>query len=220
MQFIDSLPKCNDWYYVLGVDLGFNDATSFSIIASSFKLKEAFCVYCDKDTEMDLTDTANMIKSLKEKFPLTRIIVDGANKQGIEEMKNRLNLPEIEIAEKQGKATFLRLLKDDVVIGGIKFIKDICSMLEEEWKDLMWLSKKGVKLEIEDPRCQNHLSDATLYAWRHTYGYLGRLESIIPKTGTEEFRMYEAKKMEDQDEESINEEKNYFGTASTDELFS
>lgn len=156
MQFINELPKCNDWYYVLGVDLGFNDASSFSVIAASFKLKEAFCVYANKDTEMDLTDVANEIKRLKEKYPLTRIIVDGANKQGIEEMKNRLNLPELEIAEKQGKATFLRLLRDDVAIGGLKFLNGMCDELEKEWAALMWLSKKGVKLEVEDPRCQNH----------------------------------------------------------------
>lgn len=216
MVYVESLPRCSDWYYVLGVDLGFNDASSYSVIAASFKLKEAFVCYTYKETEQDLTDVATHIRSLKEKFPLTRIIVDGANKQGIEEMKNRLNLPEIEIAEKQGKATFLRLLKDDVTIGGIKFVKDSCNLLEDEWKALMWLSKKGEKLEIEDPRCQNHLSDATLYAWRHTYGYIGRLDSIIPDHKDPMRGEYEASKMmEDDDERSEREENGYFGGIET-----
>ena len=210
MQWIDELPKVNDWYYVLGVDLGFNDASSFSVIAASFKLKEAFCVYANKDTEMDLTDVASEIKRLKEIYPLTRIIVDGANKQGIEEMKNRLQLPELEIAEKTGKAIYLRLLRDDVTIGGIKFLRNMCGPLEEEWKSLMWLSKKGIKLEIEDPRCQNHISDALLYSWRHTYGFMGRLDSVIPVIGTLEHYTLEAKLLEEKDDERREEGENYF----------
>lgn len=156
MQFVDTLPHARDWYYVLGVDLGFNDASSYSIVAASHEVKSAFVVYSNKETEQDFTDVANEIKRLKEKYPISRLIVDGANKQGIEEMKHRMGLPEIEIAEKLGKATYLRLLKDDVITGALKFIKDSCNPLEEEWKALQWLQVRGEIKEVEDPRCQNH----------------------------------------------------------------
>jgi hypothetical protein len=212
MQYVDELPKARDWYYVLGVDLGFNDASSYSVVAASFALKEAFVVSAFKETEQDLTDVATEIKRLKTKYPITRIVVDGANKQGIEEMKNRLGLPELETAEKQGKATFLRLLKDDLTIGALKFIKGSVDALEEEWKSLMWLSKKGVNMEVEDPRCQNHVSDGTLYAWRHTYGYLGKLNSIIPTINTPEYHAYIAEKMElDDDQRKEDEEEGFDG---------
>ena len=200
MQFVDVLPHARDWYYVLGVDLGFNDASSYSIVAASHEVKAAFCIYAYKETEQDFTDVANHIKTLKEKYPLTRIIVDGANKQGIEEMKHRMGLPEIEIAEKLGKATYLRLLKDDVITGAIKFIKDSCNLLVEEWSALQWLSIKGDIKEVEDPRCQNHISDATLYAWRQTYSYMAEIPKPTYAQGTTEFYNELAEKMEEYDD--------------------
>ena len=42
-------------------------------------------------------------------------------------------------------------------------------LLRQEWDSLVW---EDANKEDEDPRCENHLSDATLYAWRYCYNYL------------------------------------------------
>ena len=208
MQWIEHLPLARDWYYVLGVDLGFNDASSYSVVAASHEVKSAFVVQSFKKTEQDFTDVANEIKLLKEKFPLTRIVVDGANKQGIEEMKHRMGLPEIEIAEKLGKAIYLRLLKDDVITGALKFIEGSCEQLELEWASLQWLQVRGEIKEVEDPRCQNHCSDSALYAWRQTYSYMAELPKPIYDYGSEEYFKELANKMEEYDERA--REKDHF----------
>lgn len=209
MQFVDSLPSANDWYYVLGVDLGFNDASSYCVVAASHQVKSAFVAYTYKETEQDFFDVANMIKEIKTKFPISRLVIDGANKQGIETMKERLNLPEAEIAEKTGKPTYLRLLKDDVITGALKFQSGKCEQLQDEWKALQWLSVKGEIRPEEDPRCQNHLSDATLYAWRETYAYMAELPLPTYKVGTPEYYQDIANKMEESDEQR-KEEDHYF----------
>jgi len=206
MQFVDVLPHARDWYYVLGVDLGFNDASSYSVVAASHSVKAAFVVYAHKETEQDFTDVASTIKEIKTKYPITNLVIDGANKQGIEEMKNRMGLPEIEIAEKLGKATYLRLLKDDVITGALKFIKDSCNSLEEEWKALQWLSIKGQITDKEDPRCQNHISDGTLYAWRKTYSYMAELPLPTYALGTPEYFQDLSNKMEEYDEQQRTED--------------
>lgn len=206
MQFLDVLPHARDWYYVLGVDLGFNDASSYTIVAASHSLKSVFGIYSNKETEQDFTDVASTIKTLKERYPLTRIIVDGANKQGIEEMKQRMNLPELEIAEKTGKAIYLRLLKDDVITGAIKFLRGTCDPLETEWKGLQWLSVKGEKKEVEDPRCQNHCSDSALYAWRQTYAYMAELAKEAYAPGTDKYYQDLSTRMEEYDESSRSED--------------
>lgn len=211
MQYVDVLPHARDWYYVLGVDLGFNDASSYSVVAASHEIKSAFVVYANKETEQDFTDVANTIKEIKIRYPIINLVIDGANKQGIEEMKNRMGLPEIEIAEKLGKATYLRLLKDDVLTGALKFLRGAADCLEEEWKSLQWLSIKGQVTDKEDPRCQNHISDGTLYAWRKTYSYMAELAPITYPHGTPEYFEQLANHMEDLDDR-YQEKEGFFDT--------
>ena len=166
-NYLEELP--NDRYgFVLGVDLGYNDATAFSVLAYSDNHDVAFVVKSYKETQMDITDVANEIRKIQRQFDIEKIIVDGANKQGVEEIKNRHGIP-LESADKKDKATFLRILRDDFIQAKVKILEGECGELITEWKSLMW---KDEYKEKEDDRCQNHLSDATLYAWRYCYHYI------------------------------------------------
>lgn len=210
MEWIDHLPidKKHDWNYTLSIDLGYNDATAYSVICYSWNLPDAFVVKTFKETEQDFTAVSNVIKDLKRKYPINNLIVDGANKQGIEEMKKRLGLPEIEIAEKLGKATYLRLLRDDVIMGKLKFIKNDNDELEREWKSLQW---KDEKKEKEDDRCQNHLSDAVLYGWRKTSALRGDSPPPKPKEHEPEYETYLEDIEDERAREEIEKESEYYG---------
>jgi hypothetical protein len=162
------LPKYDDWIFGLGVDLGFNDDSSFSLNAVSRHSPYLYTIKAFKSPGMDLTDVSNMIKKIYEDYPFTWLVIDGANKQGVEEMRNRHNLPVNPVAaEKQDKATFLRLMDDDYKQGKIKHIEGECKRLQEEQASLVWIKGSGE----EDPRCQNHLNDAQLYIWRKMRTY-------------------------------------------------
>ena len=177
-NYIDKLPS-GKWNFVLGVDLGHDDATSFSVIAYSTASPICYVVDTTKDTQMDFTDTANAIKAIQGKYPITKIIIDGANKQGVEEMRRRHHLP-LYAAEKTAKADYLRMLKDDAILGTIQLVANKCGPLVTEWSSLIW--KNDLKKD-EDPRCQNHLSDATLYAWRECRHYTFKPPTRKPKPG-------------------------------------
>lgn len=155
------LPAGN-YLYTLGVDLGFNDDSSFSIIANDPNVNKIYIVHTSKNKEMDFTDVANQIKLLQTKFQIYKTIVDGANKQGVEEIRNR-HFISLEAAEKTDKHTFLRLMADDVKQGILMLKEGEADALAMEWDSLIWDKKDLTK---EDARCNNHLSDATLYAWR------------------------------------------------------
>ena len=164
----EKLPDFNDWIFGLGVDLGFNDDSSFSLNAISRKSPYLYTIKSFKTPGMDLTDVSNTIKKIYQEYPFTWLIIDGANKQGIEEMKNRHKLPIAPVAaEKQDKATFLRLMDDDYKQGKIKHIKGECRALETEQKSLVWIKDSNE----EDPRCQNHANDSQLYIWRKMRNY-------------------------------------------------
>ncbi len=156
--------------YVLGVDLGYNDACAFSLVGYTSTSNKVTLVKSYKKEELDISATAAEIKWLKNQYPINQIEVDGANKQGVEEMRKRHGLS-MEAAEKNGKAMYLRLLRDDIITGQMVLNekKEEIEAFTLEGKSLIW---KDEDKEKEDPRCDNHAVDATLYAWRHCYNYL------------------------------------------------
>jgi hypothetical protein len=128
-------------------------------------------------------------------------------------MKKRLGLPELENAEKQGKTTYLRLLRDEVIMGKIKFLKGSTEDLETEWQSLQWKNKEK---EEEDPRCQNHLSDSTLYGWRETFALRASPEKTIPKETDPEYEVYLEEKEEQQAIDELDSEQDIYGSEETD----
>jgi len=167
-SFIAELPS-EKFMYILGVDLGSNDDTAFSIIATNHNLPTAYVVKTFKAPGMDFTDVANTIHNMRQSFDFVAMQVDGANKQGVEELRNRHNLP-LEAAQKAPgyKPILLRQLKDDLIQGRFKLCPGT-EDLQQEWSQLQW--KNEMQIE-EDPRCANHLSDATLYAWQKARHYI------------------------------------------------
>lgn len=165
----DVLPNFGDWIYGLGVDLGFNDATSFCVNAMSSKSPYLHTVRAFKASGMDFTDTANIIKKLNQEYDLSFCEIDGANKQGVQEMQRRHDLGiTLNAADKADKATFLRMMDDDYQQGKIKHMVGQCTPLETEQQSLVWLKDDPTK---EDPRCENHLNDAQLYIWKKMRTY-------------------------------------------------
>ncbi len=198
-----ALRNPNDYDYVLGVDIGFNDANAFSVIACSKKEREAIVVHVEKEAELILSQVAERIKTLQRKYNIHKIVIDGANKQGLEEIRQRFHIPMV-IAEKTGKATYLHLLRDDVVTKGVKLAEHGAGELYTEWQSLMW---KDTNKQKEDDRCQNHASDATLYAWRYCYHYLWEAPEEEDDPNTDEYmdklEEQEAMELEEQEEDDF-----------------
>lgn len=180
---IESLPQRRDYEYILGVDLGYNDASAFSVIAYHDYDKVAYVVESSKKSELDFTGVFHEISKYTVKYPFNKIKIDGANKQGVEELRRRFGLP-LEAADKTEKAIFLRLLRDDIIEGKVKVLEKTNNELLTEWKQLQW---RNAQKEQEDPRCQNHISDATLYAWRESRHYSATNEPIKKSRDSQEY---------------------------------
>lgn len=160
-------------YVGLGVDLGFNDATAFVVVGFNKNNPILHVIESQKFVGFDFTATAKHIRTLQAKYSPFKIIVDGANAQGVEEMKVRWGIP-LQAAEKTDKSNFMRLLDDD--FRQIKLLVDPGNTeLIKEADNMMWI--KGT--DKEDPRCQNHLLDALLYIWRYMYNYTQQPEVTI-----------------------------------------
>lgn len=184
-----------EWQYVLGVDLGYEDASAFTVVAFHEYDKTLYVVETFKKSHMDITDVANRIKEFKSKYQIHKVVIDNANKQAVEEIQKRHALP-LTPADKTGKSDFIEIMNSEMIQARIK-VNSRCKDLIEEWQNLVW-KEKGLKRE-ENPACDNHLADATLYAWRFCYQYLSEAApKPPPKWGTAEWHAYEVNRLEEE----------------------
>ena len=67
------------------------------------------------------------------------------------------------------KASFLKILADDVTQGRVKYFKGKCETLVDEQASLQWEDETRQR---EDQRIPNDQNDSFLYAWREARNYL------------------------------------------------
>jgi hypothetical protein len=182
VKSIPVLPS-DGWSIILGTDTGWEDDSAFTL--TQYHINDPFLYVSRfyKNKKMVFDDIQNRINfgviqrinhymNDKEWAP-HKVIIDGANKQGVESMKQRSAIP-FEYADKQDKATFIELCNSDLIQGKIKFL-DIPEMrpLWEEMSSLVWMTD-GDKIKYpkkEHPALPNHGCDSFLYAWRCGYHY-------------------------------------------------
>lgn len=140
-------------HYVLGIDLGYEDATAFSLLGYNDRGGKLYVVHTSKEKRLNLTQVASRINWYKDRYNPYKMIVDNAAKQAVEEIKQRFKLP-LEPADKAGKADFIEIMNNDFVAGNI-LISDACADLTIEYENLIWDDNSSKKQE--HPNCENHL---------------------------------------------------------------
>jgi hypothetical protein len=167
------------WTYILGVDLGYEDDTAFVLCAFHDNDKTLFVLKTFNKKHMDITDVANKIKEFRDDkdYPVSKVIIDGANKQAVEEIQHRHHIA-LEPADKTGKSDFIEIMNAELIQGKIK-IKQSLTAITQELMGLVWVTE-GDKIKFprkEHPNLPNHLCDALLYAWRFCYQWLAEPEA-------------------------------------------
>ncbi len=177
------------WTYVLGVDLGYEDDTAFVLCAFHDHDKTLFVLQTFNKKHMDITDVANRIKAFRDstEFPVSKVVIDGANKQAVEEIQARHGIA-LETADKIGKSDFIEIMNAELIQGKIK-IKDTLTNITQEMMGLVWKTT-GDKIDLprkEHPNLPNHLCDALLYAWRFCYQWLADPEKTKIVVGSRQW---------------------------------
>lgn len=161
------------WNYILGVDLGYSpDPSAFVVAAFHDHDKTLYFLETFKKTEMDITDVATKIQEYQKLYPIHKVVIDGANKQAVQEIQRRHGIA-LTTADKTGKVDFIQIMNAEMIQARIK-LSSSCQPLIEEYLGLIW-NDKGLKRE-EHPNCANHLTDAALYAWRFCYQFMAEPE--------------------------------------------
>jgi PBSX family phage terminase large subunit len=198
--------KQTSWSYVLGVDLGFEDDSAFVVCAFHENDPILYIVKTHNAKGMDLTDVSNKIKELQSEYEIAKVIVDGANKQGVEEMQRRHGVA-LTPSEKQDKVTFIELLNAELIQARIK-INQNCRNLINELMGLVWKTTGDV-IDLpkkEHPALPNHLCDALLYAWRYCYSYMAEPAVKRPVMGTKAWQQQENDNIWEKEREKLEQE--------------
>jgi PBSX family phage terminase large subunit len=171
--------------YVLGLDLGWEDATAFTITGYDSSTGLLYIIETFKRSKMTLTQVAERVKAYEKKYNLETIVVDNASKQSVEDMRARYDInftPAIKVNKKE----YIEIMNDQFILNKIKILASNEDLLEE-YSNLVWneklLSRGKYK---EHDACDNHLCDSTLYAWRYSYTYLKDIQPEPVVTPTSE----------------------------------
>lgn len=196
------------WRYVLGCDLGHTDETSFVVGAYHDYDKAMYFVKALTAAGLDVTEVANRAKALDRIYSFDAWVVDGANKQAVEEMRRRHDIP-WRPADKRGKADFIELMNAEFLTGGIRVVAKDCAPLVEEYRNLVWDMKllKTTGKREEHPNCKNHAADGGLYNWRYCYPYLAEaLPGDRPKAGSPEWLAQAQQRAQSEVDEQLEKE--------------
>jgi len=168
-NIVDSIP--NDITdYILGVDLGWDDPTAF--VVCGYNDNRLYVIETYKKSKMLLTKVADKIKELESKYgKFNKIIIDGAAKQSVEEMRARYGI-DFTSAEKLGKKDHIEMMNTELAVNRVMLLEDGTEALRAEWDGLVWDERAKLKGKYkEHPACPNHLADATLYAYWYSHTY-------------------------------------------------
>lgn len=172
---IDPHLSHHGWTYVLGVDTGWEDDSAFVLTGYHLNSPHLYVLRVYKRKKMVFEEIIRHIEGYMKDphWAPHKVIIDGANKQGVESMRQRSNIP-FEYADKRDKVTFIELLNSDLVQSKIKILNTPENRpLWEEMSSLVWVTD-GDMIKYpkkEHPALPNHLCDAFLYAWRCGWHY-------------------------------------------------
>lgn len=186
------LPDSEDWQYILGMDLGYEDDCAIVVMAYSPTHDILYHCYDWKSNHLTVTQLGEKVQSVVDLFDgnIEAMVADTGNlsKMVIESLNEQYGFF-FEAAEKREKADFIELLNSDLHSGTLKIMPD--SDLAHEWLMLQWdlgdkqkkyLARLG-KLK-EHSMCPNHVSDAALYTWRYALHHFSREKIIEPVHGS------------------------------------
>lgn len=165
-----------DTEYYVGADFGVASASAISVIAMVPGSNHLDVVYTWKQVGCTVDDLGAQFKKVIAKYNPVSIVGDagGLGKVFIHELVRNHGLP-IRNAEKSDKLTAQRLVADDLLSGYLRITVPECQDLAKEYATLA----RGDDGK-EEKKQDNHLADATLYAYRSA-----RVAIPLPKAPVE-----------------------------------
>lgn len=176
-NIISDIKTNNNFTYILGIDIGWEDACAFVVLGYTQHDKEVYIFESFKKSQMLPDAIARTIKQYESEYQPISIVADAQNKTVIQEISTRYGV-NINPSQKQNKQDWIELFNVDLTLGRIKIKQSTNIEYIKEISNLPWKEAKNGR--EEHPAFDNHLCDAGLYAFRYSYHY--RAKPVVKKT--------------------------------------
>lgn len=173
-------------HFIMGVDLGFDDADAIAILGWSESDYITYLVEERITTQQGLTALMAQIEELQKKYSCYKIVVDqgGLGKKLAESITERWGTLVV-AAEKHRKNEYIELMNDALRTGRLK--AKVGSRFEHDCKMVEWDKDKTTPdKRVISNRFHSDICEAVLYAWRESYSFTHTPEVPKPKPGTPE----------------------------------
>jgi hypothetical protein len=181
----DALPESRgQWHYVIGIDIGFNDADAISVIGWQDIDKVAYLVEEEVERGRDITSLAESVAKFIDKYDPDKVVMDtgGLGRKISEELNRRFSLPII-AAEKTRKFEYIELINDALKNG--KLMAKNTSHFASDCQKLEWETEntRPDKRIISD-RFHSDICDSVIYSWKEAMNWMSEpdKEPTIPYT--------------------------------------
>lgn len=168
------------WEYVLGIDLGYNDAFTVSVLAFTKQLPTVYLVDWFGQSKLIPAQWAEIIGGFVARYAPVAVVADAGalGKAIVEELKTRYALP-IKPAEKSKKVAYIDMLNGDLISARL-MLKHGAPHIDE-MRLLQW--DPDSNRTREDPRGSNDRVDSLLYGWRECRHWLPQHKDVLDAFG-------------------------------------
>lgn len=158
------LPARNGWQYVVGVDLGFDDADAIAVLGWSDEDPGLYLVEEQVVAKQTITTLADQLRAVEAKYKPLGWVADfgGLGKKIAVEVTARTGIP-LEAADKERKLEHIELLNDALRTG--RFFARPDGRFAQESLLVEWDRSNPERPKIGD-RFHSDICDAVLYAFR------------------------------------------------------
>lgn len=187
--------------FILGIDLGFDDADALAVLAWSDTDPTTYLVEEVVKTKQGITELVKEIERLKCTYDISKIVMDagGLGKKISEEIVKRYTI-HVEPAEKVRKFENIELMNDSLRTGKLKAARN--SRFAQDCMLVEWdLERSTPERKVVSARYHSDICDAVLYAWRESYSFTSKIPVEKPKYLSPAWAEAETKRMEEEAEE-------------------
>lgn len=183
--------------YLLGIDIGFNDADALAVIAYSDASASTYLVEEKITKKQGLTELVEQIKEMSLKYDISKMIIDegGLGKKLAEEIRRRHQIP-VHPADKARKQETVEFFNDSLRTGKFKAHKNSRFAQDSYLIQIDWEKSTPNKIVIKK-KPHSDIIDAVLYAFKESPSYTYEVAPKGPARGSKEWAEQQQSEMFD-----------------------
>lgn len=192
------LPPLNNnqkYNYIMGIDLGFDDADAIAILAWHESTPITYLVEEKVVAQQGLTELVEQVQVLEKKYNVNKIVIDqgGLGKKLAEEMRRRYHIP-VQPADKARKMENISFLNDSLRTGNFKAHKDSKFAQDSYLVEIDRDKSTADKIKVSD-KYHSDIIDAVLYAAKESPSFTYQVPKPAFAYGSKEWQKQQQEDM-------------------------